>query len=228
MTPRIPPQAAPRILLVEDDPASRAFLSAAASTLPARVTEASGCAEARALVAAGAAFDLWLVDAQLGDGDGATLLAGLRAQHPRIPALAHTAASDPGALERLRAAGFDAVVVKPLPAAALRDALRALLGDGFGDWDDDVALDALNGNAAHVQGLRRLFLAELPAQGEAVARSLAAGDAGAAAAVLHRLRASCGFVGATRLGDAVQLLQAAPGDAGALARFQAAVRALLR
>lgn len=216
----------PRILLVEDDPASRAFLAAAAATLPARVTEAAGCAQAQAL-AAGEAFDLWLLDAQLGDGDGATLLAELRARYPDTPALAHTAANDAQVFEDLRAAGFDAVVAKPLSAAALREALRRLLGERCGDWDEAGALEALNGNAGHVQGLRRLFLSELPAQAEAVARSLGAGDIAGAAAVLHRLRASCGFVGAARLGDAVLLLEAAPTDTAALARFQAAVRALL-
>lgn len=220
------PTMTPRILLVEDDPASRAFLAAAAATLPARVTEAAGCAQAQGL-AAGEAFDLWLLDAQLGDGDGATLLAELRARYPDTPALAHTAANDAQVFEDLRAAGFDAVVAKPLSAAALREALRRLLGERCGDWDEAGALEALNGNAGHVQGLRRLFLSELPAQAEAVARSLGAGDVAGAAAVLHRLRASCGFVGAARLGDAVLLLEAAPTDTAALARFQAAVRALL-
>lgn len=229
MTPRTPTPTPvpPRILLVEDDPASRAFLAAAAGSLPALVVEVTGCVQAMAAAGCEPAFDLWLVDAQLGDGDGATLLAALRAAQPGTPALAHTASRDPAVLARLRAAGFDAVISKPLPAAELREALRALLRGAGHDWDDAGALDALNGNPAHVAGLRRLFLAELPGQRAAVSRALADGDAGAARTVLHRMRASCGFVGAARLGDAVQLLEAAPADPGALARFEAAAAALL-
>jgi len=226
MTPRTPPPT-PVVLLVEDDPASRAFLAAATAALPARVVEADGCRAALEAAASAPPFDLWLVDAHLGDGDGATLLAQLRAGHPGTPALAHTASNDPGALDALLAAGFDAAVAKPLFAAALRQALRGLLGNAGRDWDDAAALDALDGNQSHVEGLRMLFLGELREQCEAVKRALACGDQAAAGAVLHRLRASCGFVGATRLGDAVRVLEDAREDAGALARFQEAVEALL-
>lgn len=226
MTPRTPPPT-PAVLLVEDDPASRAFLAAATAALPARVVEADGCRAALEAAASAPPFDLWLVDANLGDGDGAALLAQLRARYPGTPALAHTASNDPGVLDALVAAGFDAAVSKPLLAAALREALRGLLGDVRGDWDDASALDALNGNPGHVQGLRELFLGELREQGETVAHALACGDHATAGAVLHRLRASCGFVGAARLGDAVRMLEEARDDAGALARFQQAVEALL-
>jgi len=215
------------VLLVEDDPASRAFLAAAAAALPVRVVEADGCRSALEAAAAGPAFDLLLVDAHLGDGDGTGLLARLRALHPGVPALAHTASRDAEVLRGLLDAGFDAVVSKPLPAPALREALRRLLGNACGDWDDAAALDALNGNPAHVEGLRKLFLGELRGQAESVARALARGDHAAAGAVLHRLRASCGFVGAVRLGDAVRSLEAAPEDHTALARFERAVEALL-
>jgi HPt (histidine-containing phosphotransfer) domain-containing protein len=44
---------------------------------------------------------------------------------------------------------------------------------------------------------------------------------------LHRLAASCGFVGAARLAAAVRALQAAPGDGERLQRFDAAVGELL-
>lgn len=225
MTPRTP--TLPRILLVEDDAASRAFLALAVAALPARVVEAAGCAQALAHARGDGRFDLWLVDAQLDDGDGATLLAGLRALQPGVPAMAHTASPDTAVLDALLAAGFDAVVSKPLAAVELREALRTLLGGGGNDWDEDGALAALNGNAAHVSGLRKLFLAELPGQRDAVVSALRRGEPAAALPVLHRLRASCGFVGAARLADAVQVLEAAPGDAGALGRFEAAVEALL-
>ena len=66
----------PSILLVEDDPISALFLSAALEGLPANVQVAADCAQARA---ASGPFDAWLIDANLPDGSGAVLLQQLRA-----------------------------------------------------------------------------------------------------------------------------------------------------
>ena len=81
--------APPRILLLEDDPVSAAFLSAAIESLPARVDAAGTLAEARALASAHT-HDLWLFDANLPDGRGVDLLTGF-AGAARRHALAHTA-----------------------------------------------------------------------------------------------------------------------------------------
>jgi len=92
-------------------------------------------------------------------------------------------------------------------------------------WDDAVALAALNGERAHVEALRGLFIAELPAARAAVCAAAGAGDRPALAAALHRLAASCGFVGAAELAAAVAGLRARPDSVEALARFeQAAAR----
>jgi CheY-like chemotaxis protein len=183
--------------------------------LPATVATAGDAASARALANA-SAFDLWLIDAHLPDATGPGLLAQLRAAGFATPALAHTATGDEGAHAELRAAGFAGTIAKPIDAAswqaAVRSALRmdarthvadAVIPD-YGHrpiWDDAVALAALNGNAEHVAALRKLFLDELPGQ-----RALIA-NADTRVATLHRLRASCGFVGAARLDAAVQALQ---------------------
>ena len=66
----------PRVLLVEDDPVSAAFLRDAATALPARVDVAGSMAEAMEL-AANCSHDLYLVDANLPDGRGETLLQQL-------------------------------------------------------------------------------------------------------------------------------------------------------
>jgi len=206
----------PNILLVEDDPVSRAFLEAATAALPARVAVAADAASARALANA-ATFDLWLFDANLPDATGAELLAHLRGTGFDTPALAHTAARDAGVHAELRAAGFVAVVAKPVDAASWQAALRRALHEDAGThvadaaipgydertlWDDAAALAALNGNAEHVAALRQLFLDELPGMRASII------DAATRGATLHRLRASCGFVGAARLDAAVQALQA--------------------
>ena len=221
----------PNILLVEDDPVSRAFLEAATATLPATVAVAGDAASARALANA-SAFDLWLIDAHLPDATGAELLAQLRGMGFATPALAHTATRDEDAHAELRAAGFAAVVAKPIDAAAWQAALRrALRMDagmhvadaaiaGYGDrplWDDATALAALNGNREHVAALRRLFLDELPGMRARIVDPETRGP------TLHRLRASCGFVGAARLDAAVRALQESASDA-ALQRVLDALR----
>lgn len=234
----------PRILLVEDDPVSLAFLTAATEGIPASVTAATSCGEALRQGDALGGCDLWLIDANLPDGSGAGLLAALRRACADTPALAHTASRDPDDHATLRAAGFSEVLVKPLTAIALQAAIRRALGHGveqhpgtggtcgresaaLPDWDDAAALSALKGERSHVVALRGLFLVELERQRHAVERALRDGDAAAAGHVLHMLRASCGFVGAARLGDAVGLLERDPRSAAALSRFSDAADALL-
>ena len=233
----------PRILLVEDDHTTATFLCAAAEALPANVDTVGSRAAARAQ-ATNIAYALWLVDAHLPDGDGAGLLAELRALGLDTPAIAHTAARDADLHHTLHQAGFDAVLVKPLAAAALRTALAGALagrrplrvaeagpeepaGSGALAWDDAAALRALNGERAHVEALRQLFLAELPVAHGQVMASARNGRHDALRDVLHRLRASCGFVGAARLEAAVKALQAAQDSDAALAGFDAAAQELL-
>lgn len=254
----------PRILLVEDDTTSALFLATAAEALPARVDVVATRAAASAR-AGEVDYALWLVDAHLPDGDGAGLLAELRGRGLATPAIAHTAARDESVHGALREAGFEAVLVKPLEAAALRTALAAALAgrrtarvaepgllararaamatavatavaapdkapdpdQGPPAWDDAASLRALNGEQAHVDGLRELFLAELPTvHGRAMAAARH-GDHAGLRANLHRLRAGCGFVGAARLGEAVAALHDAPGSVEALARFDTAAQELL-
>ena len=234
----------PRILLVEDDPTSLAFLQAATEGLPADVDAAGTLAEAAAL-AMRHAHALWLIDAHLPDGTGPALLARLRGEGLSTPAIAHTASNEPAEHAALRAAGFVATVAKPLPAAAWLAAIRdALAGTrwtrplsvaeatpdaapdlaGTAVWDDDRALAALSGNAGNVEALRRLFLDELPATCEPVVAAARARDIEGVRAALHKLRASCGFVGAGRLDVAAGWLREAPLSEAALRGFRGAVR----
>ena len=219
----------PRILLVEDDPTSRAFLLAATEALPADVDSAASIAEAIAL-ATRHDYALWLIDAHLPDGSGSTLLARLRARGLAVPAIAHTASHDAGEHDALRAAGFATTIAKPLPGAQWQAAIRAVLdpagatggapaadaGDALPEpasiavWNDATALAALAGNADSVSALRRLFLDELPGVRDALAQASMQRDVDGMRDHLHRLRASCGFVGAARLDAAATRLRDAP------------------
>ena len=220
----------PRILLVEDDPVSRAFLAAAVAGLPATVDEAASIAEALAL-GFDRDHDLFLIDANLPDGRGIDLLRELRVR-AKTPALAHTAATRRSELDALIQAGFVEVLVKPLSAAQLQQAIgRTLHGAptsvanvtrGCGKlpvWNDEAALAAMNGLRPQAMQLRALFLAELPAQRDAVVAAARARELAGLEAQLHRLHGSCGFVGAARLSVAVLALRDAPDAADALENF---------
>jgi DNA-binding response OmpR family regulator len=228
-----------RILLVEDDPVSGAFLGAAARALPAIVDVADTCAAALDWAMQGA-YDLWLIDANLPDDSGAALLSRLHAHFPATRALAHTASEHPEDHAALLAAGFIEVLVKPIAMLDLQTAICRALGfdraipDGdaglcanLPHWDEGAALAALKGEQAHVLALRELFLAELAQQRDSVLAAIRDGDPQLARRTLHMLRASCGFVGAARLADAVLALESEPQSTPALNRFQAAVDALL-
>lgn len=226
----------PRVLLVEDDPVSAAFLRDALAAIPAAVDVAGSLAQALQLAGTGDPYALYLVDANLPDGRGETLLQKLRARRLAAPALAHTAADDAGVRARLLAAGFGEVLCKPIGVAELHAAARAWLRPAAGQppsggqlpaWDDDAALQAMGGQAAHVAALRTLFLQELPGQRARILAAAAATDQAAVRAELHRLLAGCGFVGAARLLQAVRDLQAEPLSAPCLQRLCEAADDLL-
>ncbi len=228
----------PRLLLVEDDATSQGFFRTALEALPATVDVAASVADALRMGGA-TRHDLWLIDVNLPDGTGQELLQRLRALHPGVPALAHTADDSAEIRQSLRQAGFGRWLVKPMTRADLLGAVRAGLGEDAGsgapasdepatpDWDESAALDALNGQQAHVVALRELFLSELPQARDAVSVALRQHDAGALRRQLHRLQASCGFVGASRLSRAVRQLHQAPESDMARRQFDAAVSALL-
>lgn len=229
----------PRVLLVEDDPVSRAFLTAAVRAVPAEVDSVDTLAAAVSLAQA-QDYALWLLDANLPDGSGAELLAMLRGRHPYTPAVAHTASGDARVLDTLIGAGFLEVLVKPLPTAAVQGVVRRVLGltdegNGRGDhaetavlagkqpvWDDAAAALALNGNRAHIATLRALFVDDLPHLRKRIDSALLAGDLAGVRASLHKLRASCGFVGAARLGAAAEELHLQAASPALLRRFHEA------
>lgn len=232
-----------RVLLVEDDPVSRAVLGAAIERCGARM-DAADCLQAALRLASPARHAAWLIDAHLPDGSGIELLAALRLTDPGTVAIAHTASLDPDIHGRLRNAGFVDVIVKPLPAAQVADVLQRWLPisaraaahtasvdpipeqDAEPLWDDAAALRVLNGNRDHVAALRSLFVTELVGVVDRIAAAVRNRDDAALHAELHRLHASCGFVGAARLGSAARVMETQRSDT-ALQYFEATARATL-
>lgn len=216
-----------RLMLVEDDPVSRSFLQQALEALPAFVDVAEDIAQANELVRRHP-HSLWLVDANLPDGNGSECLRQLRELRD-TPALAITAGTQREELDALLEGGFVEVLLKPVSIALLHGTVRRMLGQTLPAlreptgklplWDRERALAAIGGNERALRALRKLFLDELPEMRRQLLAARHAGNAAAMRAVLHKLKAGCGFVGAARIGQIVDELNADTGDENALLRF---------
>jgi len=199
----------PRLLIVDDDPVSLHFLAEVARGSHCDVVAVPNAAAALAAAHA-SPLDLLLLDRRLPDMSGAELLARLRAASVTAPAIATSAEVDAGVDAMLRAAGFVAVLSKPLAVEKLRAQLHAWLpGDGGVatlQLLDDASASAVSGSAAEtLRALRGLFVTELTE----LERHLADDACVVDAERLHRLRASCGFCGAAALGDIAAQLERA-------------------
>ena len=214
----------PRILLAEDDPVSREYL---ADTLRKLGCEVLAVADGNAADSAAFAqeFDLLLLDHRMPGLDGDRVLeiarANRYARNRDTPAIATTADPDPALHQRLRRAGFDGVLVKPLDAARLREGMR---GTGIVLADealDDTAGLAASGGSAALRDLRMLFAREL--DDLATAMESLRENPHAFPERLHRLRASCGFCGALLLQRATAALSDSlrKGDPAAIAECDA-------
>lgn len=223
-----------RILLGEDDPVSRRFLGDALQALGHECVAAADGEDALAH-ACRARFELLLLDYNLPRRRGDALLADLRGRNDAAsrdaPAIALTADVDPGLHRRLLEAGFARVAHKPIGLASFAALIESQLGSPSAPrWDDAAALRTTGGAPDIVEALRQLMLSELPPQRRAVIEAVARGDHAAARDTLHRLRAACGFCGATALAQRVAALDAALGSRetdARLAAFVAEVDALL-
>ena len=203
-----------RLLVVEDDPASREFVRSTLAGI-AEVDTARTLAEAGALCARHH-YALLLLDVALPDGQGDVWLARQRTLGNTAPAVALTAELDPARRTTLIAGGFAEALGKPLGEARLLQALAPWIGERTTAWDDAQALAALGGSTATLARMRKLFVEELPVQRKRIQDALASADADALRAVLHQMRAGCGFVGAHALAADVDALREAP-DSTALA-----------
>ncbi|MEW9623233.1 response regulator [Rhodanobacter geophilus] len=222
----------PRVLVADDDPASRHFLCDGLRALGAHVQDCADGMQALQL-ARGEAFDLLLLDCRMPGAGAREVLAALRtdpaARSARSLAIASSAELD-GAREReLLGCGFSDVLRKPCGVAELQR-LLALLPGGMPVLDDAAALRA-SGDAATMQALRQLLRGELALLYQEL--GMPDRDQAALDDRLHRLRSSCGFCGTAALAAEVarlqQRLREAPHEAlPAIAQFRGAVQATLQ
>jgi PAS domain S-box-containing protein len=112
-----------RILLVEDHESTREVLARILRRAGHEVHTAGSAAEAMALAGAPQPFDTLISDLGLPDLSGLDLLKAIRANHPRLPAIALSGYGMEEDVKRAHDAGFNAHLVKPVPF----DQLRVLL-----------------------------------------------------------------------------------------------------
>lgn len=191
-----------RVLIVDDDPVSLRFLESAVSQAGCVTTIAIDGAAALAAVGV---FDLLLIDRRLPDIGGVHLLHALRERGVTAPAIATSAQIDAALAAQLRANGFVDVLEKPASVQRIHEIVaRHLPNTAPAMLDDIAALDAVGGDANTLRALRGLLAQEL----EDLERELENLPVAALIERLHRLRASCGFCGASALSAHASDLQA--------------------
>jgi PAS domain S-box-containing protein len=117
-----------RVLLVEDDEATRTLLATILRSFGADVRAASCVADALADASTFAA-EILISDIEMPGDDGIVLLHELRGRSATLPAIAVTGYADAQSRERILAAGFNGFVAKPLdPHVLATEVQRALAG----------------------------------------------------------------------------------------------------
>jgi CheY-like chemotaxis protein len=193
-----------RILLVEDVRLQQALAEELLVARGFAVVVAGSAAEAREALASRGPFDAVLVDLNLPDGAGSSLLAGLE---PGLPVVAVTAQDTPEGL--LRTQGFIGRIPKPLDTERFAAQVEAFLPPlpprgGLLAGEDADTLSPL------LADLFADFARALPGQLERLERLLAEARAAPEDAerrervrtLAHQLRGSSGTYGFDAVGDA--------------------------
>jgi signal transduction histidine kinase/ligand-binding sensor domain-containing protein/FixJ family two-component response regulator len=227
------PLAGTRVLLVEDSPINQEVARAMLEAAGAAVDVAGDGAQAVQLAGA-RRYDAVLMDLQMPRVDGFEATRRIRAFAPAsLPIIALSAAGEADEARCLDV-GMNAFVAKPVDPGALVATLARWLepaGDAaapaFAGIDTALALKRLGGRRSLLVRLLRDFEDECAGFRDALERALDVGDATAAAAASHRLRAVAGNLSAQRLVRATAAIEAAlqGGAAAALAAARPEFRA---
>ncbi len=189
------------IVLIEDDEISRLFLVEALSLLPVRVAVCVCFSDAGVYFNSQNA-DLIISDVNLPDGD---LFSHCRIFPPDVPILVTSAGLSDAALQRLQALGYNNILNKPMTLQTLHAAIRQQLAlpDTTSTpeplWDRQKTGMALGRNPAALAQLKGMFESELRQMTTELQALFKQGEHKAMHDILHKLKASCGFLGASRL-----------------------------
>lgn len=216
------------ILVVEDDPTNRTVLARQLAMIGIAAEMAVNGEEGLRRWREGG-FTLVLSDLHMPVSDGFALVRAIRSEEagrPRTPVLACSADVRVGQVERVREAGFDAFLTKPLQLAGLREALERWMpragsldaggAAGGGGHPTDVAPRVFDVNALRgIVGDEPEVMVEIVAYFDTVAmeiraemlRAAGAGDGVDAVMLAHRLKSSARSVGALPLGELCEALE---------------------
>ena len=125
LEPEATPPTSLRILVVEDEPATRRLMARLLRGLGHEVTTAGTVAKALEALEAGE-FDLIVSDIGLPDGSGLDLMRRVGSRHRPVPAIALTGYGMEEDIRGSRAAGFTAHLTKPLDFTKLEAMIRQI------------------------------------------------------------------------------------------------------
>ncbi|MGB0498235.1 MAG: response regulator [Rubricella sp.] len=222
------------ILLVEDDAALRAAIAQALAGLGASVTEADDGRSAFAIAREKPEpFELVVADIEMPRMSGLELFAAIRQlkpPHGQMPILAITGFTDPAQTRRIREAGADAIVQKPVPPMGdLARVLRWLILAGPGRADVDLVaffgLQQAIGWDALTRVMERIPI-DLDKAGAALDTALDQRDAAAVSGSCHMIVGVGGVIGAEGVTGLARETSAAAksGDWSATRRLAARLR----
>lgn len=195
-----------RILVAEDNPVHRAYLLQILADLGHRTEAAVNGMEAVKLLSA-VDFDLAFIDLRMPVLDGEDVLRSIRDGHvarvqPGMSVVAVTAQTDRGLRARMSAAGFDAIISKPLRRS---DVLRVIEISGH-VCPDAPAVDLeeagswlCNGDSGIFRRVLRIFLEQAKAFSSEASAALAEGNIGKVRFGSHSMANSAGMLRAERL-----------------------------
>jgi signal transduction histidine kinase/CheY-like chemotaxis protein len=179
------PQAAQRILLVEDNEVNREVVGEMIRRLGHSVALAVDGEQALAILARDR-FDLIFMDVQLPGIDGLETTRRYLAAGGSTPVIALTAHSTRADADRCIEAGMKAVLVKPVDAHRL----AMTIGERPRGESDRSLLDVVGGNVELFRRVREVFAKQTPELLAAIRTAAAERDAAAVARHAHKLKGS--------------------------------------
>lgn len=201
------------LLLLEDDLISREFMAEALRELPLQLHAASTFESAQRLTQQ-YGFGLIISDLNLADGN---LLTHYQQLPSNVPILAISAELNAQTKQALVKIGIEHALAKPMRISQLHEAVYSAWPALRNEttrvlWDDEKAQRALGHNPQALVNLKRMFAAELDTMKTQISQAFEAGQQPFIQQQLHKLKASCGFLGAERLLQACYVLDHNPSE----------------
>ncbi len=239
---------APLVLVVDDHPTNRELLARQVKLLGLRVKTAENGRVGVSLWRDGR-FDMVITDCHMPDMDGYEMARSIRKietseKRGRTPIIAWTANALSEEANRIKAAGMDELLVKPVNLNELRRMLQkwffpqevAYTGSSEAGVTqakptaavapiDYAVLDTIMSDKDEQAKLLRDFVQHLRNDRSQLGEQLAQADRTAVQSAAHRMKGSCRMVGAGRLGDACAAIEQSA-KAGDLVAAQAVMAEL--